>query len=948
MLSKDRDNSKLKYNILSISSNDKDHDVTYLLKNTDVEIYKPWLSEQNCIYPQEFILQIKPAKIKYLEFLSHEYAISRKIEIYISNNNKDFLKAGFFRFNDNASTNYCAKELKYVYLPCSMKCTFVKLRLHSPYHNYLNVHSQIGLYYINIIPEDISLNITSEANTFLKLTSSANKKNKNYNDIKVNNKKALLRKREVTTYSSNLTDNNAAQHFTEEVRLESFKRSYSKCDINKISSLYETLENKIKCFEKIKGECVAKEEFNTANELKKIVNIFISLKNVITFIKGKKKKYVREENYGKAKRLKEKEIKIKIIIKNIEELNIINNCSRKWYYEWLVLYYKELEYYEKEINKIMSNENIKKNSALFDNHKNDNDNDVDLNNILLFICSDNEKKREMGFDLAYKPFEDRDKKYKNFWLNNLESLCLIIKRGISDPYYNIFIKSVVTLEKMLNKFQDYFLKLDNRHDDHFNDKNIKYLKHIISSLLKRLDDSNLDVVDICIKTIMMMLHNNFTSFKNVFSIILSMLFYFFSADVTSEINEKIIVSLMSFYYSLINKYYTSVKNDINLKKVLEIISLFLEVDLESIKQTSLDFFVNIYNTVENRNELFEEFLLNVSYDTKNLIINRVNQEEKENTKTLKNANDEKNENENEKPKKHCLFINNDELLKKNSYLNNNYLNIKEFTSFEHNTEKIDENENVSIGVIRNNNTENCTALNINMKDNRLVDKNSKLTFVENSHLKKEKCPSEIQELQDNSTTENKEYEKVQMVAVNKMKATETDLITISSLHKKEAPINEQVKRESSTKHEEKLTNKSEDVEDSTKIDDEYDETNVPSFTCKYCFKYDEAFTEIGLEKHWIKKCPMLCTCPNCFLIVELVVIYDHFLSECSHNHMYTPCEYCNKIVKKNLLDSHVMNECNGKKTEYLSCYYCSLCIESFDIDIWRAHFLSCSKNPRLQ
>ncbi|SBT49472.1 conserved Plasmodium protein, unknown function [Plasmodium ovale wallikeri] len=958
MGSKDIDNFKLKYKILSISSNDKDHNVMNLFKNTGEEIYEPWLSEKNCAYPQEIIFQIRASKIKYLEFLSHEYAISKKIEIFVSNNNKDYLKAGFFRFNDNSSTSYFARELKYVYLPCTIKCTFIKLKLHSPHHNYLNVHSQVGLYYINIIPEEeIPLNIISEVTpALLKLTSLDNRKNINYNDNLVNNQKVSLRKKGVTTHISNNPDNHAADNFSEEdTPWGSFKRSYSKCDKNKINSLYEKLENKIKCFEKLKGECVAKEEFSMASELKKIINVFIFLKNTITFLKGKKKKYVREENYGKAKRLKEKETKIKIIIKNIEELRVINDCSKRGYYEWLVLYYKELEFYEKEINKIMSNENIKvikRNSGLFDQYGSVNDNGIDIKNIVLFICSDNEKKREMGFELAYKPFEDRDKKNKNLWHNNVESLCLIIKRGISDPYYNIFIKSIVALEKMLIIFQQYFLKANNTDSGNSDDKNIKYLKCIISSLLKRLDDSNLDVVDICIKTIMMMLHNNFTSFKHVFSTILSMLFYYFSGDVTSEINEKIIVSLMSFYYSLINKYYTSVKDDINLKKVLEIISLFLEVDLEAIKQTSLDFFVNIYNTVENRNELFEEFLLSVSLDTKNLIINRVNQEERGKIKPSE-SDSKKKEIENETHEKNCLFISNDALLKKNSNLNNSKHKIKDVASYANSTKKIDETEHNSNDIVGCSNIENYATFHKNIKDNKLVNKNSKLILVENINLKKEICHSDIKEPQEKSATESKRYENEEHIDVDESKETKSNFTVLSSLHNRENTTNEQQRHENIQKckennvKREELTNEDEHTENSTKIE-ENDEDNVPPFTCKYCFKTDEAFTEIGLEKHWIKKCPMLCTCPNCFLIVELVVIYDHFLSECSHSYMYTPCEYCNKVVKKSLLDSHVMNECTGKKTEYLSCYYCSLCIESFEIDKWRNHFLSCPKNTRSQ
>ncbi|VUZ99018.1 conserved Plasmodium protein, unknown function [Plasmodium vivax] len=959
MGSKDKDSLKLKYKILSISSNDKDHDVTNLLKNTGGEIYKPWLSEKNCIYPQEIILQIKSSKIKYLEFLSHEYTISKKIEIFVSNDNKDYLKAGFFRFNDNTSTSYCARELKYVYLPCTIKCTFIKLKLYSPYSNYLNTHAQVGLYYINIIPEEMPLKIMSEITpAFLKLTSLAYSRNEGYNDNMVNIKKALLRKKGGNVHRFNITDSNIVDKFSDgETHRGSFKRSYSKGDKNKINCLYEKLENKIKCFEKLKGECVAKEEYHVASELKKIVNLFIFLKNVITFLKEKKKKYVKEENYGKAKRLKEKEVKIKIIIKNIEELKIVDDCSRKWYYEWLSLYYKELEFYEKEINKIMSSENIKiikKKSGLFDQYNTKNYNGLDLNNVLILICSDDEKKRELGFDLSYKPFEDHGKRNKNFWHNNIEPLCLIIKRGISDPCYNIFIKSVVTLEKMLIWFQDYFVKVDNIDADKSNSKSAKYIKCIISALLKRLDDSNLDVVDICIKTIMMMLHNNFISFKCVFSTILSMLFYLFSGDATSEINEKIIVSLMSFYYSLINKYYTSVKNDINLKKVLEVISIFLEVDVEPIKQTALDFFVNIYNRVENKNELFEEFLLNVSFDTKNLIINRVNQDEKEKMKMPMKDSNEKKEIVSETPEKNCMYVNNDELLNKN-YTNNRYLKKQDIIPCENNIKRVDETDNIRDNVMESNKREYYSTLVKNTAENKQTDGRSKLTTVENSDLKKETCPIEIKELEEKTEDKkNEESEKPQRIDSTPGKETNTDLIALSGLHKKHS-IGELAKHESISKGElnnnivkkEKAKHEGEYVEDLTKTD-ENDEADVPAFTCKYCFKTDESFTEIGLEKHWIKKCPMLCTCPNCFLIVELVVIHDHFLSECSHSYLYETCEYCNKIVKKNLLDSHVMSECSGKKTEFLSCYYCSLCIESFEIDKWRAHFLSCSKNPRLK
>ncbi|VWU50299.1 conserved protein, unknown function [Hepatocystis sp. ex Piliocolobus tephrosceles] len=998
MSSKYKDYLKLKYKIISISSNDKEHNVINLLKNTRQEGQNAWLSEKNCSYPQEITLQIKEDKIKYLEILSHEYNISKKIEIFVSNNNKDYVKAGFFRFNDNISTKYCARELKYVYLPCTIKCTFIKLKLHGPYHNSLNIHSQVGLYYINIIPEEMSLNTISEVNPALLKLNSSKDNDKKQHDVHLKKSKKTGLKEKLNLNPNIPTHNINESLFEKEERGESLKELYIISDKNKIDSLYKKLEKKIKCFEKIKGECVAKEEFDMASKIKKIINIFIFLKSVITFLKTKKKKYVREENYGKAKRLKEKEIKLKIIIKNIDELKIVESCSIKWYYEWLILYYKELEFYEKELNNILPNEYIKmikKNTGILDRYNNENgDNDIDLNNILLHIFSDNEKKREIGFDLTYKTFEDQKKEKKNTWDNHIESLCLIVKRGLSDPCYNIFIKSVIILEKMLNTYQTHFSKVYNTNNGHeggdhgdgghgdgghgdgshgdsghgdggdgdgsggddddnsTRNKNRKGIKCIIFALLKHLGNSNLDIVDISIKAIMMMLHNNFTSFKHIFSIILSMLFFFFSGDVSLKINEKIIVGLMSFYYSLINKYYTTVKNYINLKKVLEVIFLFLEVDIEIIKKTSLDFFVNIYNIMQNQNELFEDFLSNVSLDTKNLIINRLKQEEiekeKEKNQTLKDLN-----NENKSLQKNSTIINIQEIIDINTYSNSTFEQNKYDDSSNSSINQTNQKQDISDHIIEGKDMGNYETLTKYIENNKLIDKYSNSLNEKNNNLKRETHFSdEILVLNEKKEAKNELYNKIKNADSNEKGGGENNFILLSSLHKRGSTFFKQEKSESNTKsyishvEKEKIINKNEPIEDSTRTDENEDD-DVPPFTCKYCLKTDQAFTEVGLEKHWIKNCPMLCACPNCFLIVELVVIYDHFLSECLYSNLYTPCEYCNQIIQKKSTDFHLMEECVAKKNEYLSCYYCSTCIPSFEIDVWRDHLLSCNKNPRL-
>mmetsp|Transcript_16918 Transcript_16918/g.30337 ORF Transcript_16918/g.30337 Transcript_16918/m.30337 type:complete len:135 (-) Transcript_16918:255-659(-) len=73
--------SKLKFRIVSCTSEDPDFAATELLKHGPAT--KGWTSARFCDYPQEIILQMSvPARVKQLQFLSHQFKVSSKIELY--------------------------------------------------------------------------------------------------------------------------------------------------------------------------------------------------------------------------------------------------------------------------------------------------------------------------------------------------------------------------------------------------------------------------------------------------------------------------------------------------------------------------------------------------------------------------------------------------------------------------------------------------------------------------------------------------------------------------------------------------------------------------------------------------------------------------------------------------------------------------------------------------
>ena len=112
-----------------------------------------WLSARFCNYPQEILLEFpKIVRIKAIQFLSHQYNIASKIEVFVRPpSSEKFKKIGYLSLDSNERSNYQARELKTVYPDYqASQVKFNLLRCHTNSHN---IYAQVGLIAVNILGE---------------------------------------------------------------------------------------------------------------------------------------------------------------------------------------------------------------------------------------------------------------------------------------------------------------------------------------------------------------------------------------------------------------------------------------------------------------------------------------------------------------------------------------------------------------------------------------------------------------------------------------------------------------------------------------------------------------------------------------------------------------------------------------------------------------------------
>ena len=153
---------KIPFRIVHVSSEDEEYSVRELLNRTPFS--RGWLSSRFCNYPQELLIEFpKPIKMREIQFLSHQYSIATKIEIFIlPPQSEKFKKIGYLSLDSNERSNFQARELKTVYT--DYFCIRVKFNLLRCHNNSHNIYNQVGLIAISVLGEFPNINTMNDKN----------------------------------------------------------------------------------------------------------------------------------------------------------------------------------------------------------------------------------------------------------------------------------------------------------------------------------------------------------------------------------------------------------------------------------------------------------------------------------------------------------------------------------------------------------------------------------------------------------------------------------------------------------------------------------------------------------------------------------------------------------------------------------------------------------------
>ena len=151
---------KIPFRIVHVSSEEEEYSVRELLNRTPFS--RGWLSGRFCNYPQELLIEFpKPIKMREIQFLSHQYNIASKIEIFIlPPQSEKYKKIGYLSLDSNERSNFQARELKTVYT--DYLCIRVKFNLLRCHQNSHNIYSQVGLIGLSVLGEFPSINIMND------------------------------------------------------------------------------------------------------------------------------------------------------------------------------------------------------------------------------------------------------------------------------------------------------------------------------------------------------------------------------------------------------------------------------------------------------------------------------------------------------------------------------------------------------------------------------------------------------------------------------------------------------------------------------------------------------------------------------------------------------------------------------------------------------------------
>ena len=126
--------------------------------NTHSPNTRGWQSPRFCDFPQEVGLQLSSqSRVTQVQLLSHQSKIATKIELFVgegpSYGQASWRRLGYLSLDDNARSEYQARELKSVYIDASGG--FLKLLVHKCYVNKHNIFNQVGIVAVNILGEAV-------------------------------------------------------------------------------------------------------------------------------------------------------------------------------------------------------------------------------------------------------------------------------------------------------------------------------------------------------------------------------------------------------------------------------------------------------------------------------------------------------------------------------------------------------------------------------------------------------------------------------------------------------------------------------------------------------------------------------------------------------------------------------------------------------------------------
>ncbi|KAL0249124.1 hypothetical protein GEMRC1_004357 [Eukaryota sp. GEM-RC1] len=123
------------------------------------------------------------------------------------------------------------------------------------------------------------------------------------------------------------------------------------------------------------------------------------------------------------------------------------------------------------------------------------------------------------------------------------------------------------------------------------------------------------------------------------------------------------------------------------------------------------------------------------------------------------------------------------------------------------------------------------------------------------------------------------------------------------------------------------------------------EESLNDHCCEYCGF--SLLSEEELDLHWFNVCPYMTSCPSCNQIILVELLNNHLLEECQGKGNYRACTKCQEAVAKSKYKQHVQwKNCAPADPSLLRCPLCHL---NIDESVWHEHVESgCKSNSRIK